>query len=143
MGEARGKIEDRVQREAGDEWVGREAAEVSHANAVHKDLFGHPGTAQAADAQGQRLRSVAGYGRKNADPDETVGIECRFGPAALLRDGPGAVVDVRIGPGGVVTGVVANGASAGLRPRAMRHKRGEEKCKPGDSTHAGPPRAKK
>ena len=67
-------------------------------------------------------------------PEETIGFARAGGDKAIMRDGPGAVVEVRIGPAELAVGVVAEVVAhwrrrLGLLRRTQQHCRtGQHNC---------------
>jgi hypothetical protein len=58
-------------------------------------------------ADGKWGGGIAGNRDMEAEPDEAVGVEGRHGPLTVFGDGPGAVVEVGIGPAELAAGIVA------------------------------------
>ena len=92
--------------------IGRKAALTANQRATDIDLIyqkGHGST--GVDFPGipdrERAANAATQGDVEADPNKSVRIDGRHGPAAIFGHRPGAVVEVWIGPAEPALGVVA------------------------------------
>jgi hypothetical protein len=109
------KIYGCIPRKALDELARRDAAESADRCSVDKDLVGEQNATQVGDTKRERLRGIAAYRHAEANPDEAIGIVRWPGPLAIIRNGPGAVIEVEIGPAEVAAGVVAEVVADGRR----------------------------